>query len=761
MRPKKPFCKIYTPTLPRKRSCGVLGPMLYGLLTLGGCDGSPQAGETDAGGETVSDIIEEECELPQGLELVGDDIIMEGDMIVDSAENLERYCLGSRSFYSIGINPGAGDWKRWDEDEPIQYFIDPGLADPDRVTDAIEIWEEATDAVSFQRIWGPDLDGDYIRFKNHNDACLADVGRKGGEQFVRLSTIKSVDQVVGLSINYQDKVYAWYSDGMMSVGATDRLDASFAQKPYTLPPGYHPDDILEIAIAPNSRVFTWYKDKKFSVGNSTDLDAIQSPQPYNPPPLYENGWDPADDIADLPLPPEWRDGRNSDTVVSLADEGSSGSGLGISLPNNVRGGNDLTVGGATSRSGANNGQMTIRGIEFAPDGVLITWYFNGQGLVRVRGIPENLTSLGDLASVTMPGGESQDTVLAMGIANNDWVYTWFSSKQVSAGSSSTLELESRRLLYDFTLPTACSVSTVVHEIGHALGLKHEHTRCDRDDEVNVYYYNIVDDKKSNFDKNCFGTQDYGSYDRESIMHYSSEAFVVTPGVPNLLLHPTPGVPSDAVTIVSTAIAGNDKVYVWWSDGTVTSGTSTYLEQHRARYTFSLPEQLGEYEYTVDSIVGMAIAKSNDKVYTWYENNTVSVGTTDDLDKFVAPYPFVSPLPVETIVGIAIAQTEDRVYTWYNSGLPGGRKVTVGQSDNLSSISGAYTYTTTWTGDITGLGISSEDKVYTWFHTFMTRGISNDLDYYDPAPVPFMGRGIRPAFNTSLSDGDTAGIEAMY
>ena len=73
------------------------------------------------------------------------------------------------------------------------------------------------------------------------------------------------------------------------------------------------------------------------------------------------------------------------------------------------------------------------------------------------------------------------------------------------------------------LSTSCGKWTVVHELLHALGVMHEHTRDDRDDFVQVNFDNIRSDKEHNFETSKFAF-DSGRYDYESIMHYPSWAF---------------------------------------------------------------------------------------------------------------------------------------------------------------------------------------------------------------------------------------------
>ena len=70
----------------------------------------------------------------------------------------------------------------------------------------------------------------------------------------------------------------------------------------------------------------------------------------------------------------------------------------------------------------------------------------------------------------------------------------------------------------------CSSGNVIHEIGHAFGLWHEHTREDRNKYVTVNLANVQSGMSSNFTQSISNGDDIGAYDFNSIMHYNSTAF---------------------------------------------------------------------------------------------------------------------------------------------------------------------------------------------------------------------------------------------
>ena len=71
------------------------------------------------------------------------------------------------------------------------------------------------------------------------------------------------------------------------------------------------------------------------------------------------------------------------------------------------------------------------------------------------------------------------------------------------------------------------IGPILHEIMHSLGYFHEQQRTDRDSYVNIYFDNIINNKKYNFNKytvNGYEGYDIGNFDYESVLLYHSVQF---------------------------------------------------------------------------------------------------------------------------------------------------------------------------------------------------------------------------------------------
>jgi len=86
------------------------------------------------------------------------------------------------------------------------------------------------------------------------------------------------------------------------------------------------------------------------------------------------------------------------------------------------------------------------------------------------------------------------------------------------GRSGTGEQEIR-------LSDSCTPGDILHEMGHAIGMLHEHTRLDREDWIKVIRGHIKSPYEFNFTQaRTSAAVDVGSYDYGSIMHYRVDEF---------------------------------------------------------------------------------------------------------------------------------------------------------------------------------------------------------------------------------------------
>ena len=87
----------------------------------------------------------------------------------------------------------------------------------------------------------------------------------------------------------------------------------------------------------------------------------------------------------------------------------------------------------------------------------------------------------------------------------------------------------------------CETGTLVHEIGHTIGLWHEQSRRDRDKFVKVVYQNISQSSFRDFERHINDEPDFSNYDFASIMHYGAFADSKEAGGASIETIP-PGIP---------------------------------------------------------------------------------------------------------------------------------------------------------------------------------------------------------------------------
>lgn len=165
-------------------------------------------------------------------------------------------------------------------------------------------------------------------------------------------------------------------------------------------------------------------------------------------------------------------------------------------------------------------------------------------------------------------------------------------------------------------------------------------------------------------------------------------------------------------IVALSIDAQDRAHAWYASGTMSIGATNNLDQYQSPRSYTLAE--GK---TPADIREIGIAR-NGRAYAWYDDGRVSVGTPTDLDAFSPlsekPVKLPAGKSMLDIVGIDIAKSDDHVYVWYEDGT-----VSAGTSVDFDAYRKPEKVVYPEGGGVTrynvrGMGIAKNDRVYTWF-----------------------------------------------
>lgn len=541
---------------------------------------------------------------------------------------------------------------------------------------------------------------DYVRFVETTSGswdCASSVGRVGGRQDIRLNS------------------------------------------------GANPDEIVGMAIAKsNDHVYIWSDDGTVTSGTSNDLDEYRNGYAYSVPPGYA-----FTDIVAVGI-------RPGDDVIAWYDNGRYSIGHSDDL--------DAVAGTAAYTLPPGKTPADLLGADVLPDGRVVSWYDDGTYAI---GTPADLDASGAGYTWYAATGKTRAEVIGVGLASTNLAYVWYDDTDGDASRDWIVtrgqrwDTAANQVAYDYSPRATCSTGSVIHEIGHTIGMFHEQSRSDRNSFVTVNFANIPDDREHNFDiENGSGARDLGVYDYGSIMHYGAFAFADDPNVRTItttdpawrdaigqrnglsagdlqsvteLYGYSPAMRSATAAytpgnIVGVGIAGStDHVYTWHSDRYVTRGNSYDLDNVSGRQLYSIPGGR-----TPSDIVAVAIAKSDDHVYTWYDDGKVSAGTSTDLDAYRTPYSYSLPpgYTISDIVAMAIT-TNDRVVTFYDN-----HRYSVGTTSDLDAYTAPTAYSVApglTAANIVDIDVASTGRYYVWYGTYdLTAGSVSNLDAYQAA-----------------------------
>ncbi len=352
----------------------------------------------------------------------------------------------------------------------------------------------------------------------------------------------------------------------------------------------------------------------------------------------------------------------------------------------------------------------IVGIDFGPDNIVYYWESSN---VVTKGWADQIC--GTFSEYFIDGNHAD--VLAVATASDGRGYVWYSDGTVSAGDN-YIWMRDYIVSQPFALPSGKSPSDIV---GIAVDKNTDYCYAFYDDgtysvgsptDLAAYsgiqsyliapgetYANIIDVAYSNNngmfyvwyndDKLSAGTEsDLNAYIPLKDMRAGCGS----------IMSPMAGID----------IGSDDGVYFWRTDGQVSKGVSTNPTGFTTSYVLPFGKSMSQ-------VVDMGISISG-KGYVWYKDGTMSVGYgLYNFGDFVSPKPYVLPYgkSPSNIVGIAIRRTDDHCFAFYDDGT-----FSEGNSTDLSAYAGLQSYAISPHEEyysIKDIGIApSSGKFYVWF-----------------------------------------------
>ncbi|MFO0740970.1 MAG: M12 family metallopeptidase [Labilithrix sp.] len=135
-------------------------------------------------------------------------------------------------------------------------------------------------------------------------------------------------------------------------------------------------------------------------------------------------------------------------------------------------------------------------------------------------------------------------------------------------------------------------------------------------------------------------------------------------------------------VVGVAIhRSNDRVYYFYKRGFATVGSASRTDQYQSHFKYTLPGTL-----TPANVVEMGFA-SNGHLFVWYTDGTVSEGTATSFAQYAAPKPYTLAPGKTTndVAAIGIAKN-DQTHVFYKDGT-----FTIGTTTVTDSVAAAAPY----------------------------------------------------------------------
>jgi CubicO group peptidase (beta-lactamase class C family) len=484
--------------------------------------------------------------------------------------------------------------------------------------------------------------------------------------------------ILAMAINgTNDNVVTYYSDGTASVGWSQDLAFYAEPAPVTLPAGKELGDLVGVGSAgSNGHFYFWFADGTATEGNAFDMAFYRTPYAYSLPGNKKYGQ--IIDIAiagSTDLVYSWyhdvERGLGHPSLVEHVDARSMDllrryrlPGLGVAVSKDGRvvlekgyGYRNLTTGsrmgrGTRGRIGSVSKVITALSAmhlaEADPD-------FSVHELVYANTGP---LPAGIYDTRQNQGVTRHQPIVAKAIALNDQVYTWNHNGTVSSGTS--LDPDAYSGPRSYSLPSGMTPEDI-----RAIAISPQ-------GRVITWYDN--------------GTWSEGrSWDLDHFVEPNEDDKVSLP-------------PDYSMShVVGIGIAKTGRVHIWYDDGYTSAGTVTDFDADISPRTYSVAPGKSRY-----AIRAMAIAKSNDTVYTWLADGTRIKGSSRNLDSKGGPKNYAVP-------GYAYDPGKNWNH-WYD-----GIRV-----DHLMSHSSGLSRS----GDVVGaermFGLSADSLNYRQVHEYMLR-----------------------------------------